>query len=439
MIKELLNDIINYSACGVLLYLFFLAIRSNKEYFFIEIAVFFALIQWVLAPAFMETIEIEGFKPFQLITNARIISYFSYSISSFIVLFMALFLFLRKKKNVVVRRVLDEMKSPEQQGFNGKIGIIYIVVGAISSLIFALFNIPVISVILSFLWNLIPVGIIHVIYSRIRGQFIILTLGIIYFLSIGVKTGLFFQTMIWLGIIAIFAFLKYKFPTILKLSFLILAIPGVLILQVAKHEYREKTWGDKEITGSKSLLLISELKETALNIDFKESSKYTFLPIALRMNQAHIDGKVMKNIPKRKPFQNGKTISKSFLSVFVPRPLWPGKYTYGNEKMLDLANHKLGKNAFFTVSIMGESYANFGLKGGVAFLCIFLFILKALYVRIIGQNYGRVYLLFFSPAIFYTVIRTEIDFYQIFANLIISYILFTFIAKATSRIYNQST
>lgn len=431
-VPEYLELIINYSLVTAILLSLYVIIKSNKEYFFIEIAFFFALIQWLIAPAFIESLDIKYLEILQINNKNRVMDYFTYSISTVTILFLALFVFQKNKKNTIVHRVISKMKNEDQQNYNGFIGIRFLAIGVVMSLINSLFIIPVISVILGFMWNLIPIGLIYLLFSNTKQRYLFLAFGVLYLLILGVKSGLFFHTVIWTLILSIFFFLKHPVRSIIKIAVVLALLPVFAILQVSKTQFRAQTWTDKEVKESKSSILIREFNKSSKKMNFAKNADLALIPIAVRLNQAHIDAKVMKNIPKHKKFQNGATILKSFLSVFVPRPLWPNKYGYNNEKMITLANYKDAKNAFFTVSMQGEAYANFGYLGGGIFLVLYLFCLKWFYIKVLDTNYAGISMLFFTPAIFYTVIRTEIDFYQLFANLILNYIIFTSIAKIAS-------
>jgi hypothetical protein len=435
LISNNLETVLNSSLVLFAIYAILITIYSNKRFYFIELTILFAIIQWLIAPSFIETLKIDYLNVFQIGNKSAIILYFSLAIYCSISLLIILHFFKRKEKNKIIYSFIEDSNELKTQLKYKKLGLFYLKIGIFSSIFSFVFSaIPVIGVINSFLWNLIPIGSLFLVYSNIRNKVFIILMTLSYILLIGVKSSLFMHSVFWIIIIFLFIMLKHPIHVTIKLLFITFMLPAFAILQIAKGGYRKELWYGNSENNSSISLLISNLKNSNNNTDFTKKGNLAYIPLAIRMNQAHIDGKVIKIFPNKRNFLHGFTIAKSFLSVFVPRIIWPNKYGYSNQKMIELAEHKNGGNSFFTVSIMAECYANFGFEGGLLFFIVLFFILKILYIRMLKLKINGIPFIFFVPTIFFTTIRTEIDFYQLFANIIMSYIIFYFVLKNTKYI-----
>lgn len=425
------KSVILYSTVMLVSYnLYYIFSNLGKKIIFIELVPVMAAIQWVLAPLFIEIIDnplIERYKIENIKTESVYISYAYFS-------YIVVYIFFLLKDSIRINKISFSLEKLSLKNYkiNASIGKRIVVLSLLSFLFNQLTSIPVLSVVASFTAALLPVGIIILNFSNYKYKYLFLFLFIIFSVWDAMMKAMFFKLFINMTFVFMFLDLKIKTRKLYKIALGVLIIPLLVFLQIAKKEYRKSYWNSDK---SQIASLSNAIEESSDQAESSNSRLELLIPLFQRLNQGYIDGKVFKEFPENQSFKNGETIVKSFVSVLVPRIFWENKYGYDNRKVKELANHKVKKNVFFTVSIMAETYANFGFIGGLLFFIFFSFLIKEYYLIILSKAINQTTLAYFAPIIFLTVFRTEIDYFQIFSNIINSSILVFFVAVFVGRLH----
>lgn len=240
----------------------------------------------------------------------------------------------------------------------------------------------------------------------------------------------FWHFALWTFLFALFYFVKYPISLTVKVSLAMASILGLFLLQSAKIEYRKSIWKQGFVDDREVLWNTGELGERiegakeflSSGVDPSSSEKGVLSSIAFhmleRLNQGYWDATLMSRVPSELPHLNGETVWKGFVSGLIPRVLWPNKP--GSDT--NLFKKYTGWNTphtYMSLSVVGESYLNFGRVGGVLFI---LFLGMALnmsmhgIVHIASTKVPTIVL--WLPLIFFQVVRIETDFTVIFNHLL---------------------
>jgi hypothetical protein len=139
-------------------------------------------------------------------------------------------------------------------------------------------------------------------------------------------------------------------------------------------------------------------------------SSYRLTRALDRFNQGFHVAQAMRHTPAQEPFARGETIRLALLGAMAPRMLWPDKPRAGGHAMYErFAGQKLNYSA--NLGPLGEAYVNFGVRGAVATMFVFGFLLAAAYAAL-GQLALRHWpvLLLWLPFIFSALLTLETDF-----------------------------
>ena len=108
----------------------------------------------------------------------------------------------------------------------------------------------------------------------------------------------------------------------------------------------------------------------------------------------------------------GRTYVDAFNSAILPRFLFPNKKGAGaqsREDFIEMTGYHLSRGTSMGLSILGESYGNFGLLGGTVFMFIWgVFIAK--FISFIDRLSIKDFLwIMFLPIICFNLIKAEIS------------------------------
>lgn len=394
---------------SLVLILAWLLYFAGRRLAVIEWAVFFAWIQWVWSP-------LACYELTDLIVSKPSLLYMSFAVLSCISLMVIFFFYQRKHHKAIIEAISIELQTKNTQIVNKRRGFLFIIIGFVSKMLAkTIGEISVVGTFITFLSPLYFVGIIFLISSNLRQKVYVVIFLIALDFSFALQTSLLYKSVTWSILIGSHLDFKYRFSFLSKSVLVLVFIPVILFVQMAKGEYRANRWGTEEIS---ALNFISDLGYVYNST--KEGDPLVLAePTLRRLNQGHIDIRVFENISRGQSLLYGRTIVKSFASALIPRTLWTNKYGYTDRKVKELANYYGNQNAFFSVSIMAETYANFGLYGGLAFIIIFIVLIKKVYLQYLSSSTGGISNFYFAPLIFFTILRTEVDYYQWFASVIL--------------------
>ena len=193
------------------------------------------------------------------------------------------------------------------------------------------------------------------------------------------------------------------------IAIFIMSFVGIFLLQTVKASYRQAIWYN-DYSGSKVEFFFSLLVNNAININEVRSEKEE--TTIARYNQGWIISRIYNNIPQNHDFLGGRTYVDAFNSAILPRFLFPNKKGAGaqsREDFIEMTGYHLSRGTSMGLSILGESYGNFGLLGGTVFMFIWgVFIAK--FISFIDRLSIKDFLwIMFLPIICFNLIKAEIS------------------------------
>lgn len=231
-------------------------------------------------------------------------------------------------------------------------------------------------------------------------------LGIVLFR--GIIGGSFHDVMVWGIFFILIWFQTNKVSLQRKVLIIVSCLLVVNILQGVKSIYREQTWYGG-YSGSKIGLFVDLMIANATGkLDTSGGADNNS-----RYNQGWIICRIYNNVPGKHDYFYGRTFADAAISAAVPRFLLPNKKGAGaqsRQDFIEMTGYPLGKKTSMGLSILGESYGNFGLIGG----CIFMLLWGCFLNQIVSwacqwsQKYCYLWVLFL-PVISFNLIKAEIS------------------------------
>ncbi len=303
-----------------------------------------------------------------------------------------------------------------------QLGYILIVLGSSVSIIGLVVG-EIFGNILFLTETMIYAGVLYLYLSDFKPKSVVLA-GLILFEGFrALQSGMFGGSLFLFIIIMIILGLEWNPRFGLKIAFIIIGFIGVIILQSAKGEYREQTWGDNSKAG---LGVFSNVVSEQINNRDNLINENNIFFLILRFNNGWQISRTMDRVPKRYPFANGESIFMSLAATAVPRFLWPDKPKSGGRANLErFWGESYGRTAM-NISPIGEAYANFGVYGGIVYMFFFGLALNWAIIKIMFWVQTRPTILCWFPTIFYSFFGVETDLLNI-ANSFVKGVIFTYV------------
>ncbi|MBO6517679.1 MAG: O-antigen polysaccharide polymerase Wzy [Bacteroidia bacterium] len=244
------------------------------------------------------------------------------------------------------------------------------------------------------------------IYYKSRSAYLYLGLSILLILISTVKALMFGELVFAIALIALIVLPFIKTRLIYRLSAIFLLTTLVVGIQLIKPMSRAYMWdsrGDTSFVGLYRVIKSSNI----LSLKNVKSEGFVGYSIA-RFNQGSVVSWTMSRVPKKVPFENGKTVVSSSLGSFIPRLVWPNKPVAGKAMYEKYTGLKL-VGASYGISQLGEAYVNFGVKGGIIFMFFLGLVFNLIQNRIVLNSEMKLSLLFILPILFLHGIKVETD------------------------------
>jgi hypothetical protein len=224
--------------------------------------------------------------------------------------------------------------------------------------------------------------------------------------------GMFHELLIWTTFLAGFFFLQQKKSNIFKLATFAVAVTAILTIQGVKAEYREALHEGRDVN------LLSMFNETLWSLGTVYANS-DFQHVALtRMNQGWIISSVMRNVPASEPFAEGETIKTALYASVVPRFFDSRKATAGGrENFMRYTGLMIQDSTSMCIGTLGESYANFGIRGGIFTMLLLGLILNRIFAWFVMRGANNSYFLLCIPLVFLQAIKAETELLVILNHL----------------------
>jgi hypothetical protein len=410
---------ISWTIIGIIavIFVFYKFITAlGKHLPILELMLLIAGMQWILGAAIEYQTAFSHFKYYMYVDE---LEYMRYVVPAYIAFVVLVLYGLRKVKIII-----------DVDRFSGysKLGIVLIVLGLLADLLRP--SVPdSLKFILFLLANFKYVGAIILFFSKQKWHQILLYLAAIYLAVVSLASGFFHEFIIWCTFFYMFWCCKKK-PSI-KFS-LIVIISGFFlstIIQAVKMDYR--VFLQSGFEGSYSSLFMDILNKRLAGGLAEDTEAQSELNV--RLNQGWIISAIMDHTPNVEPYGKGVTIKEAIFASALPRFLNPNKkVASGRDNFEKFTGISLDSTTSMGISIVGESYANFGRIWGIIFMGIYGFFIIKIWGFLNKKIKQNLVILFFLPLIFLQVIKAESELLTVLNHLVKTSILvfiFLFLIK----------
>lgn len=262
----------------------------------------------------------------------------------------------------------------------------------------------------------------------------------------GISTGILEQALIPIGVLFVVSWLYTK-----RISVTLAAcvIGLILFLSPVKGEYRQQlrlddSSGTAEMSGltRATLWLRQAGNYWADTFSGKRDLAEATAGAASRADFVHQVAYIYSMTPAEVPYQYGRTYSY-FAVALIPRAIWPDKPQAGSANSFFAINYGLlteegAKTTTFGMSLLGESFINFG-WAGVVFVMLIQGLAIAVLERIFGSRMSgaggqAVFIAFFVFFLNGIGSSAEILFGNILQNLLFGYVLLWWARQKIKRV-----
>jgi len=255
--------------------------------------------------------------------------------------------------------------------------------------------------------NVKYIGLIYLIFSdRQKNKALILALAFALTFMSSLRGAMFHDLLLWSAFIGMYAAYIFRPSNAQKALAVILGILFIFVLQAVKEEYRSKLKDEgRERVVQKFL---SSVDEQLLSEESAQSSNVEKL--VTRINQGWIISRIMLIVPDLRPHASGETIVVALKASVLPRFLFPDKPRAGGKENYEkYTGFVLQKSTSMGISLLGEAYINFGVRGAWVFMFFFglfsSFVIKQFFL--LASTYPTIWLWF--PLILLHFVKAETE------------------------------
>lgn len=395
----------------------------------LNILMIFVAVSWLFAPAltyfFVENNAIEKVRGMPI--NFK--DYFRVAIPGTLGLMIGLKLTTLYEPKISFEFIVKNLESYlAKNTTSGKyligLGVISIILG------------PVVPSALSFVFylsrNLIFIGVLYQVFTPGVNKWRWLILGIIFALVLAIRNGMFGDLIFWSTFFLLLIFILRPPSINTKISFFVIGIFSILVIQSVKQDLRDAIWWDrgnlkgKEATEVFTILIADRLSSTD---ELFETSN--LLQMLNRMNQGYITAFAIQHTPQYEPFAKGETIANALLASLIPRFLWQDKPKAGGaENIKRFTGLETPPGVSYNIAPLGDAYVNFGIWGGAFFLFLYGLVFNLLFFRLLLSAMQHPSIILWIPLIFFAVVVAETDvittFNHAIKTMIFMWLIFNF-------------
>ena len=302
-----------------------------------------------------------------------------------------------------------------------KIGRTFVVTSFVSS--FAILLLPEsLSATFNFFVLLKLPGLFSLIFSNKKLDKFLVKIILFEVAISSILSGVLIQFIVISIFTSMFYSIRYNISNKLKISIILIGVLFLTVYQGVKADYRELVW-EKKVSVTEKLFLITELIDfnsfkAVVNSDI--SNNESVIKTIHRLNQGWQTSMVMYQVPRRVPFEYGKTLAIDIFSSIAPRFLYPNKRTVNDYKHFNYyTGYNLNSKTAMTIGVIGDIYINFGLFGSI-FALFFLGMFFSWFFNWFFRKfiYSNPINLIWLPFLFSYLIRPGNELYMVLNHLI---------------------
>ena len=221
--------------------------------------------------------------------------------------------------------------------------------------------------------NIKYIGLIYLIFSPRQKYKATILAGafLLTFLS-SLKGAMFHDLLLWSAFIGMYAAYIFRPSMSQKFLAVILGFAFIFILQASKDLYREQL-EDRGREGYVNTFISSVEERMAEQRELDSLANSDNMErFVVRINQGWIISRIMQLVPAWIPHAEGETVLVAIKASILPRILFPDKPIAGGKKNYErYTAFPLQRTTSMGISLLGEAYINFGVRGAWVFMFIF--------------------------------------------------------------------
>jgi hypothetical protein len=366
----------------------------GKDIGMCELAGAIGSMQWLVGAIFSYSMRIDHYR-YQMHVESDV--YFSYAVPGTAMFIMAMMLPVAFSTNTTSHRVSIE-EIPNNVCWGILLG------GMVAYLLPSFVGVGSLGFIFYILGNLRFTGAILFMFKRGKLSWVV-PISVLAMAGVSARnSGMFHDALLWAAMMAIYFFLRRPTRGFEKLAAVAGGLALALTIQFVKAELREFVWhGQSDVSFSQ--LAYEEIITNQAYADEDELDG-----IVIRLNQGWIISQIMQNIPDVMPFVDGESVRKAAESALLPRFLAPDKQGAGGRENFELfTGFEIGRHTSMGISLLGESYGNYGRVGGCVMMFVFGLALRLTMMFFHKTMFAMPLMFFFIPAIMLQVVKAETD------------------------------
>lgn len=357
-----------------------------------ELMMLIAGLQWIIGPIISYGQETSHYKYYMYVDQS---TYMSYVVPAFFCFCLPLFLMLKKQSNSYSINYLKYLPYAKQLLF---IGVGADVLSAVtpSALAFFFFLIAQFKFI----------GALLLLFSPRKSDQYYFYGAVFYLFLNALARAMFHDLLLW-GIFMFMYWSLKKRPAMgTKLLLISAGIVMAIAIQAVKSSFRANVWGG--YSGNKLELFVNILDDRISDGYFEEEESDEELNV--RLNQGWIISAIMYYTPTFQAYAGGETVIEAVFSSILPRFLNPSKKMAGGQENFEkYTGLPLSDGTSMGLSIIGESYANFGVVNGAVFMLIWGGFLAWYWKKLVKITFKYPLVLMFLPVLFLQVVKAETE------------------------------
>jgi len=248
---------------------------------------------------------------------------------------------------------------------------------------------------------------IYMIVLRMRYRWLCLAMAFLVLILNSIENSLFHALLLWSTLIASYICAEFRLRFLTKIlvffGFILLSVQ----LQASKAEYRLRIFQNPENAN------ISTLIDTMYENYLFETSQFsstndTLGMLNARLNQGWIISAIMNYMPAVQEHEEGATFISALEESILPRFLVEKRAVEVSASFKKYTGLSVSNNTSFGISVLGESWVNFG-SYGIIFMGFFgaFYGLVTRLVVVLGKNFPTV--IFWLPLIFLQAVKAETE------------------------------
>ncbi len=217
--------------------------------------------------------------------------------------------------------------------------------------------------------NVKYIGLIYLIFSdRQKSKGLILALAFLLTFMSSLRGAMFHDLLLWSAFIGMYAAYIFRPSNTQKVLAVLLGMAFIFTLQAVKDEYRATL--REEGQGQNVQKFLETVDARLIEDEMANSSNVERLVV--RINQGWIISSIMDMVPKWFPHANGETVLVAVKASLLPRFLYPDKPSAGGRENYEkYSGFELQSGTSMGISLLGEGYINYGVRGAWVFMFIF--------------------------------------------------------------------